>query len=932
MSLRLKVEAILIVTISLVVGFSYFLQQSLLGSRLNLAEKDAAVKDMMRCIEALNRTTSGLDTLASDWANQIGFLQRLANGATSENPNRLLDALPGGDALDFALLGDSHGAPLWSVVRTEAATGPTPPDTGWVEGVLSTVAQNTPKKGVVLSSDGPLLVAAKFVARGAESDSVLVVGRRLNRGLMMNLFRQTGLAFQVWVAGDAAAPLEAQTLIADYRKNGQSVKAYPLNDGLFRAYAVYPDITGNAGLLLHADLERGFFSQARNIMQTGLLVQAALAALGLVALVLFFRREITNPLTRMTRHTAAIAATNDLSERLNLSRRDEIGSLAGSFDEMVAQLEIDRKLQRESQDALQRSEERFAAAVNGANDGLWDWDLKNDTVYFSPRWKSMLGYAETEIGTSPNDWFALIHTEDQSYVRATFDAHLKGETEHVESEYRIRHADGTYLWVLCRGLAVRDSNDALVRMAGSQSDITPRKRVEEQLAHQAFHDALTGLPNRALFLDRLGQAMRHARRTRGYMFAVLFLDLDRFKVVNDGLGHVVGDKLLKAFSDALAGALRANDTVARYESTIARFGGDEFVVLLDGIRDIADASRVADRILHLLKKPFQIEDHEVFTSVSIGIALSGVDYESPEEFLRNADTAMYRAKGRGKACYEIFDLDMHSLAIERLELENDLRRAIDRNEFCVFYQPIVSLETGKIDSFEALARWQHPERGIVPPVKFIPIAEETGMIVQIGEMIFRSACAQTRQWQTEFPHMAELNVSVNLSVKELARPDLLDSVESILQDTGLDPNHLKLEITESAVMENVELVSSTLMKLRAQHIQLSIDDFGTGYSSLSYLHRFPLNNLKIDQVFVKDMHKSADDHLIVRTILMLAQNLRMKVIAEGIELPEHLATLCESGCDYGQGYYFAKPLDVEKATALLAQQTAWKDAVRRERV
>lgn len=929
MSLRLKVEVFLIVIISLVVGLSYAVQMSLLTDRLQAAEDATAVKDLTRCIEAITRHIGTLGELAEGWDARNDLSQySLAAELNRKSTNHPARDLLRSSEIDCVAVLDQHGEPEWSATAS-------PDDLALVEDLrqgLNAVSRSSGVRGVMVTAKGPVLLATQPRQAAGSEGACLVVAQKMSRDLASMLSRQTGLAFQVWSAADPDIPPDSRQLVQRYKPGESRVTVIPLGEGLVRGYAIYPDLSGNAGLLLHADLDRGFFAQARDIMGTGLMVQACLAGLALIALVLFFRREVTNPLYAMTRHTAAIADTNDLSQRLGLTRRDEIGVLAGAFDRMVSQLEEDRVLQRKAQEALQKSEERFAAAVEGANDGLWDWDLETNAVYFSPRWKNMLGYLEEGIGSDPEEWFQLIHPEDRPYVQATLDAHLKGESEHLEAEYRIQHADGAYLWVLCRGLAVRRPDGTPIRMAGSQSDITPRKRVEEQLAHQAFHDALTGLPNRALFLDRLGQAMRHARRNTGFLFAVLFLDLDRFKVVNDGLGHVVGDKLLKAFSDALSGAFRANDTFARYESTVARFGGDEFVVLLDGIREIADASRVADRILDLLKKPFQIEDHEVFTSVSIGIAVSGADYETPEDFLRNADTAMYRAKGRGKACYEIFDLDMHSLAIERLELENDLRRAIDREEFCVFYQPIVSLRTGRIAAFEALVRWNHPTRGMVSPAKFIPIAEETGMILKIGELVFRSACVQTRKWQQEFAHAADLNASINMSVKEITRPDLIESIDATLAETGLDPHHLKLEITESAVMENVELVSVTLLKLRARHIQLSIDDFGTGYSSLSYLHRFPLNNLKIDQVFVKEMHKSADDQLIVKTILMLAKNLRMSVIAEGIELQEHLTTLCENGCDFGQGYYFAKPLSVVDANALLAQERIWADVLTTGRV
>jgi len=460
-----------------------------------------------------------------------------------------------------------------------------------------------------------------------------------------------------------------------------------------------------------------------------------------------------------------------------------------------------------------------------------------------------------------------------------------------------------------------------------EKDIEDREHTEQLLReHEVFHDPLTGLPNRVLFLDRLGQALRRLEREKDYLFAVLFLDLDRFKVVNDGLGHLVGDQLLKAFAKRLQSTLRTADTVGKAEETPARFGGDEFVILLDGMKDISNAFHVADRIQDLFSTSFQIGDHEVFLSVSIGIALSTTCYGSPDDVLRDADNAMYRAKEQGKARYEVFDSHMHAEAKALAELESAMRRGINQKEFLVYYQPIISLKSGKIEHLEALVRWQHPERGLISPFEFLPLAEETGMIVPIGQQILRDACRQTRLWQ-ELPSFDQLCVNVNLSVREFSEPNLIDSIENILSETGLDPSRLMLEITESVVMKDIQSVIDSVKKLQALNIELSIDDFGTGYSSLSYLHLFPIDSLKIDQSFVKNLHGDPGTLQIMESIVLLAHNLRMSVVAEGIEDEKQLNTVYRLKCNYGQGYYFSPPVDAEAATELIVSNSTWPVAM-----
>lgn len=443
-----------------------------------------------------------------------------------------------------------------------------------------------------------------------------------------------------------------------------------------------------------------------------------------------------------------------------------------------------------------------------------------------------------------------------------------------------------------------------------------RKQIEEQLLHNAFHDALTGLPNRALFIDRLNQSIKHTRRHEDYLFAVLFLDLDRFKIINDSLGHLIGDQLLIAVARRLEGCLRSSDTVAR-------FGGDEFMALLDGIKDVSDVIRVANRIHKELASPSILNGYGVSTTVSIGIALSSTGYDRSEDFLRDANTVRHHAKMLGPGRHEIFDETVHARAVALLQLETDLRRAVEQQELQVYYQPIMSLETGRITGFEALLRWWHPQYGLVFPSGFISVAEETGLIIPIDQWVLREACHQIRARQVPFPQNPPLSVSVNLSGKQFTQLNLIEQTDRILRKSGLDACDLKFEIMENVIMENTECVTAKLLQLKALDVQFSIDDFGIGYSSLGYLHRLPIDTLKIDQSFVSRIDTDDEGSRIVETITTLAYNLGMNVTAEGVETAEQLARLGALECEHGQGYYFSKPVDSETAEALISAQPHW---------
>jgi len=566
--------------------------------------------------------------------------------------------------------------------------------------------------------------------------------------------------------------------------------------------------------------------------------------------------------------------------------------------------------QNRTLEALRESEERYALSARGANDGLWVWDIHAGSVYYSPRWKSMLGFEDEEIGMSPEEWLLRVHPDDRVLLRSAIQLHLAGGSPHFESEYRIKCKSGEYRWMLARGLAVHDADGRAARIAGSQTDITERKIAVERLLHDAFHDSLTQLPNRALFMDRLSRALEASRRHPENGFAVLFLDLDRFKVVNDSLGHTFGDQMLMAVAHRLTTSVRASDTVAR-------LGGDEFTVLIEDLEQMTEAVRTAQRIQDALSVPFRIDDHEIFTSVSIGIALSVTGYANPEEVLRDADIAMYRAKSLGKARHEVFDKTMHDRAVRLLKVETELRRAIDRGELRVHYQPIVSLATGRISGFEALVRWQRGDE-LVPAYEIIPVAEETGLIMHLGDWVLREALRQVEDWRRALPGQEPLHVHVNLSPRQFLQPNLIDQIERSLGETDADPTLLHLEVTESVLIENAEEAKQLLRALRASRVGLSLDDFGTGYSSLSTLQQFPFDTLKIDRAFIGTNGNADRNDEIVRTIANLANVLGMAVTVEGVESRDQVSRMRALGIEYAQGFYFSKPVDAETAMSMLS--------------
>lgn len=544
---------------------------------------------------------------------------------------------------------------------------------------------------------------------------------------------------------------------------------------------------------------------------------------------------------------------------------------------------------------LQTSEERFRTVANAAPVLIWMAEPDGQHSFVNQRWLEFTGDSSSQL--LGNAWMQRIHPEDLPCVRQIYETAVE-QRQNFVAEYRLRDAHSAYRWVLETGVPLLTAGREFAGFIGCCVDIHDRKQTEDQLLHNALHDNLTNLPNRTLLMERLKLSLGRARRYDGFHFAVLFLDLDRFKLVNDSLGHGVGDRLLVAIATRLNQLIRPTDL-------LSRLGGDEFVILLDDIESAQEAVQVATRILESLQTPFVLEARDVFISASIGIVLSSPEYQDGAELLRDADIAMYRAKTQGKARYEIFNPVMHQEVLRRLHLESDLRQALKQQEFVLHYQPIVSLSSEGLADFEALVRWHHPQRGLVPPDEFIPIAEETGLIVPLGKWVLQEACRQMAEWQRQFTEMPPLRVSVNLSVKQLQEPGLLAYIDDVLAQHGLSGASLTLEITESMLIDNAETVITLLHELRSRSINIDIDDFGTGYSSLGYLRRLPIHALKIDRTFTYNLALNAD---IVKAIIALGHALSLDVVAEGIETLEQTELLKSLNCEYGQGYYWGRPL------------------------
>ncbi len=563
-----------------------------------------------------------------------------------------------------------------------------------------------------------------------------------------------------------------------------------------------------------------------------------------------------------------------------------------------------------AEQALIKVKERYALAVAGANDCIWDWEAGSEAAYFSPRWNELVGLPPEVTVDRLDDWVDRIHPEDVAELRRLINARPEGLRQNFEHEHRLRHENGDYIWVYARGVILADPDGKAVRMAGSISSIAKRKETEHELIHRALHDALTGLPNRVLFVDRLQQALRRFKRNNALRFAVLYFDLDGFKFVNDSLGHSAGDSLLVSIARRLLSVIRPGDTVAR-------MGGDEFAVLVSDIDDESDTAQVAERIHTLFQQEFSIAGRGMYTSASIGVAVVAKQYQSPEELLRDADLAMYRAKRSETESTVIFDTTMHQAAISRLNMETDLRRALARGEFVLYYQPIVTLNERRIVAFEALLRWLHPEKGVLGPEAFLSVVEDTGMLANLSWWVLEQACRQAQEWRKLFVNGTPLGMSVNVSASMFRAENAAQRLKSIIVDSGIPPQDLSLELTERDCMDHEEATHAVLSELRRFGVKIHMDDFGTGYSSLSYLQRCSYDTLKIDRSFVRKLESEQDSAAIIKTIVGLGRMLNMNVVAEGVESQLQIDALVSMDCPEAQGYWFSRPVPPGEAGMLL---------------
>jgi diguanylate cyclase (GGDEF)-like protein/PAS domain S-box-containing protein len=559
--------------------------------------------------------------------------------------------------------------------------------------------------------------------------------------------------------------------------------------------------------------------------------------------------------------------------------------------------------------------DRFAAAVEAAGDAAFEWDLRAGSLWVSERFRDLIGGEEPD--GKPASWLDRVHPDDREALQTALDAHVAGQTSRLENEHRVKQPDGSWRWLLVRGHAHHDTQGRVLRACGIFADVTSQRQQQERMFHDALHDPLTKLPNRSLFHDLVKRSFARSRRREGYRFAILFLDLDRFKTVNDSLGHQVGDELLCQMCQRLQTCLREGDTLARH-------GGDELTILLDDVKNPKDAVVVADRIHQVTGEPFDIDGHHVFCTVSIGVAISSSAYGKPEELLRDADTAMYRAKAQGRARSVVFDPTMREREPELLELESDLRRALVREEFRLQYLPVVDVETGRIEGIEALLRWAHPERGLLGPDDFVPFAEETGLIVPIGRWVLGTA---SRDYQAlRHAGVAEgISLNINLSSKQLLQTELLEQLEELLRETHLAPRDIVLEITETAFQHSEQAAAQRLAQLKSRGFRLFMDDFGTGYSSLNSLYRFQLDSLKIDRSLFRGGSPKGQAPELVKTIVAFAKDLGKEVVAEGVETAEQLRFVREIGCASAQGYFFSAPVDSGELRTLLDSEPVWKE-------
>ena len=785
--------------------------------------------------------------------------------------------------------------------------------------------------GFKINNQGVFQVAICPILFDKDVMGSLLLGYAINQAVLNSLARMTNSEIALVTPNFVLSSSSANPRLTELQRNiwKDIVKNHSTDQ-------LRIDKIGNERYLyltfpISSEINDGFYILARSLdeelfffhqLQQKLLIAGIFMLLAALLFGLFYSRKIVEPIQALVMGIRRVAM-GDLKYRVSIPLQDEIGQLANSFNKMADDLNAyminEKKLAAEAAiaesekkraDDLAREKAKTELILNTAEEGIFGLDIDGQITFINPAALRIFDIQfDNVIGKKYHPLFHYKRADGTDYPAQgspIYKSIKNGNAYRVDDEVFWKK-DGTHFPVEYSSAPIRKDG----RLDGAVvtfSDITLRKRIEDQLVYEAFHDVLTGLPNRALLIDRLERLIARARRHPNYMFAVLFIDLDRFKIINDSLGHVIGDHILVEVSKRLRESLRTSDT-------IARLGGDEFVLVLEEVDNIKKAIFVAERIKEKLTPPFQVENHELFLTASIGIVFSKTGYTKPAEFLRDADNAMYRAKNSGKAKYQVFDETMHSHALTTLQKEADLRRAVEKKEFIIHYQPILSLHTDKVVRIEALIRWQHPQRGIIPPLDFIPLAEETGLIIPIGEWLLETVCEQSLEWKQK--GYRPVNVAINFSALQFYKKNISTVIKRIIKRTQVDALTLEIEITESVAMRDVNFTVMALHELHKMGIQISIDDFGTGYASLNCLKFFPINSLKIDRDFIQELPNNSANKTITEAIVMLAHNLGFKVVAEGVETQEQLDFLRQIKCDEAQGYFFSRPVPAEEIAKML---------------
>jgi len=905
-TLRKKSLVIVGLILTLLIAVIYFTSKTiLLGSFSELEQKNTQ-KNVERFLNAYADSLSTLDTRVVDWASWDDTYKFMQDQNEEYIRSNLPDSTFINQKINLLLYVDTSGRIVFGK-SFDHATGKDSPLPREILDHISTdkpLLMHQPNEkssltGLILLTEGPMLISSRPILDSNSLGPIggtLIMGQYLDAPRIKGMEETTRLSISLRSHNDPQMPPDFS--VAKTTLTEQKVIVRPLSNDTIAGYSLIRDIYGNPGLILKVEIARDIYRQGKASLEYFIMSLSLVGLVFCAVVLLFLEKTVLARLSDLSASVRRFCPSGDLSLRIPATGKDELTDLTNAFNKMLDSVE-------QSHNELYESKERYRTLTENTYDLISEISDQGRYLYTSPNYKEVLDYDACHL--EGKEFTEIIHLEDRPRALEGF-AKLLRHIDPGHFVYRVI-GSGKLLWFESTGKTYRTVNGEL-RVVFVSRDITQRRQYEETIRYHAFHDALTDLPNRMLFKDRLTLAMARAKRN-SKILAVLFMDLDRYKLINDTLGHSAGDKLLQGVAERLSECIREDDT-------IARLGGDEFTILLPKISQAQNAAKVAGKIIEAFRQPLTIDAHELYITTSIGIALYPNDGTDPDTLLKNADTAMYLAKEKGRNNYQLYTPTMNEKAFERLELETSLRRAVERQEFVVYYQPKIKINTGRIIGMEALVRWIHPQKGLIPPGEFIPATEETGLIIPLGEWVLRTACAQNKAWQDAgFP---PIRVSVNLSLRQFQMQNLVEVVANILKETGLDPFWLELEITESVAMKNEEYTINTLHGLKEMGIQLSIDDFGTGYSSLRHLKRFPISKLKIDKSFVQEIGIDNDNEAIASVIIFLGQSLNLGVIAEGVETEEQLRFLKKHQCNEMQGFLFSKPVSAEDFLQILIRE------------